>query len=75
MDPLAESLEEEVTTDGEIPAGSLFVSVKNVGSSSASFNGVSLPAGEAKSYPFVGKGYKSMSYQVNGSTLRIMRVI
>lgn len=75
MDILAEALEGDVTEDGSIPAGFLFASVKNVGGAIASVNGVPLPAGEAKSYPFIGKGYKAIAYQVNGSTLRIMKVI
>jgi hypothetical protein len=75
MDILAEALEENVTEDGTMSAGFLFASVKNVGSSVATVNGVPLAAGEAKSYPFIGKGYKAIPYQVNGSTLRIMKVI
>jgi hypothetical protein len=75
MDILAQCIETDVNDDGEIPPGFLFASVKNVGASTAQVNGVPLPAGEAKSYPFVGKGYQAILYEVNGSTLRIMRVI
>ena len=75
MDILAEPIEQDVTTDGQVPAGALFISVKNTGSASAQFNGVPLPAGEAKSYAFIGKGYKALDYQVNSSSLRIMYVI
>jgi hypothetical protein len=75
MDILAQGIETEVNADGEIAMGFLFASIKNVGAAEAQVNGVPLPAGEAKSYPFVGKGYQAIPYQVNGSTLRIMRVI
>lgn len=75
MDTLAQGIETEVNADGEIAMGFLFASIKNVGAATAQVNGVPLPAGEAKSYPFVGKGYQAIPYQVNGSTLRIMRVI
>lgn len=75
MDILAQSIEATVNADGEIPMGFLFASVKNVGAATAQVNGVPLPAGEAKSFPFVGKGYQAIAYVVNGSTLRIMRVI
>lgn len=75
MDILAEPIEQDVTTDGQTPAGALFISVKNTGSAPAQFNGVALSAGEAKSYGFIGKGYKALAYQVNSSSLRIMYVI
>lgn len=75
MNILADPQEQEVNTDGNTPQGALFISVKNIGSASATFNGVSLPPGEAKSYSFVGKGYKALSYTVNGSTLRILYIL
>jgi hypothetical protein len=75
MSILADPQEVEVTVNGVTPQGALFVSVKNIGSAVATFNGVSLPPGEAKSYSFIGKGYKSMAYTVNGSTLKIMYII
>jgi len=75
MDILADPHETEVNADGATPQGALFVSVKNTGGSTASFNGVSLPPGEAKSYSFVGKGYKALPYTVNGSTLRILYIL
>jgi hypothetical protein len=74
MNILAEPLEQEVTVDGSTAAGALFISVKNVGAAVASFNGVPLAPGEAKSYSFIGKGYKSLAYAVNGSTLKIMTI-
>lgn len=75
MDILADPQEQEVTLDGATPQGALFVSVKNTGASTATFNGVPLLPGEAKSYSFVGKGYKALSYAVNGSTLKILYII
>lgn len=75
MSLLADPQETEVAIDGQTPQGALFVSVKNIGNSNALFNGVSLPPGEAKSYSFVGKGYRAMTYQVNGSTLRLLYIL
>ncbi len=75
MDILAEPIEHEVNVDGSTPLGALFVSVKNSGLIAATFNGVSLPPGEAKSYSFVGKGYKALPYVVNGSTLKILYIL
>ena len=66
MDILADPIEQEVNVDGATPQGALFVSVKNTGANIATFNGVSMPPGEAKSYSFVGKGYKALPYIVNG---------
>ena len=59
------------TTDGEIPDGFLYATVKNIGATEATFNGVPLPPGEAWPYPFVGKPYEPIRYQCNGTTLRI----
>lgn len=75
MDILANPQEQEVTVDGATPQGALFISVKNTGGSVATFNGVALPPGEAKSYSFVGKGYKALPYAVNGSTLKILYIL
>ncbi|WP_262709942.1 hypothetical protein [Flavivirga rizhaonensis] len=38
-------------------------------------NGVTLAPGEAKGYPFVGKGYQAVSFDPNGSTLRVLVII
>ena len=75
MDILAESIERTVNDDGEIPAGALFVSVKNIGDQDITVNGNILGPGKAKSWPFVGKGYKSIPYQASGSSMEIMTVI
>jgi hypothetical protein len=75
MDLIAQVTEQEATNDGQLTAGFLFASIKNVGTEVAVVNGVALAPGEAKSYPFCGKGYQSIQYQVQGSTLRIMQVI
>lgn len=75
MDVLAQITEEDVNVDGQIDAGFLFASIKNTGAAVAQVNGVDLGIGEAKSYPFVGKGYMAVPYTVNGSTLKIMTIV
>ncbi len=75
MEILADITEQDFNADGEIPQGFLFASIKNVGDQTADVNGVALEPGEAKSYPFVGKGYGAIPYTVNGSILRILHVI
>lgn len=75
MDILADPIEQEIAVDGATPQGALFISVKNIGANPATFNGVSLPPGEAKSYSFVGKGYKALPYVVNGSTLKLLYIL
>jgi hypothetical protein len=74
VDILAQVIEWDATTEGDIAAGALFISVKNVGTGIAVFNGVNLAPGEAKSYSFVGKGYSGIHYVPSGSTLRIMTI-
>jgi hypothetical protein len=75
MDVLAEPFEVETTTDGSVPAGALEIAFKNIGTVTAMVNGVSIAAGEAWNYGFVGKPYKSISYECNGTTLRIRYTI
>lgn len=75
MDILADPIEFESSTDGEVPAGALEIAFKNVGDSIAVVNGVSIQIGEAWNYGFVGKPYKAISYETNGSTLRIRYTI
>lgn len=72
MDILAQVNESDTQQAGEINDGFLSASVKNVGENKASVNGVVLFPGEAKGYPFVGKGYQKISYDPGASTLRIM---
>ncbi len=75
MDILAAVTETDINTNGNLPQGFLFGSIKNVGTQVATVNGVDLPPGEAKAYPFVGKGYPSIPYTVNGSVLRVMMIV
>jgi len=75
MDILAKVIENDHTANGNIPEGFLFASVKNVGNKNAVVNGVELVPGEAKSYAFVGKGYQAVSFETNGSTLRVLYVL
>lgn len=67
--------ESEVSQPGQVPAGVLFVSIKNTGASDALVNGVPLEAGQAKSYPFLGKPYTAIDYDPQGSSLRILHIL
>ena len=63
-------------TEDVIPSGFLFASVKNIGTEVLSVNGIPLAVGEAKSYPFVGKGYEEVAYEVgNEGSLRILYIM
>ncbi len=75
MDILAKINEQDATTKGTLPQGFLYSSLKNVGTTPATVNGVSLAPGEAKGYPFVGKGYQEVDYDPQQSTLRILFVV
>lgn len=75
MDVLAEIKEEDFTQSGSLEEGFLFGSIKNIGTEVAIVNGVSLAIGEAKGYPFIGKGYKEINFDPNGSTLRVLQII
>lgn len=75
MDILAQANEIDVSLPGELSDGFLVASIKNVGTEKATVNGVILDPGEAKGYPFVGKGYKKITYDTSGTTLRIMQII
>ena len=50
--------------------GFLSASIKNVGEGKALVNGVVLFPGEAKGYPFVGKGYKKITYDPGSLDLK-----
>ncbi len=75
MNILAQIHEQEFTADNQVPQGFLYASVKNIGRYVATVNGVQLSPGEAKDYPFIGKGYQGFTFEVNGSTLRILYVM
>ena len=75
MNLLAQVTEQDYNVDGNLPQGFLFASVKNVGNQTATVNGVDFPPGEAKTYPFIGKGYPQLPFVVNGSTLRVMMIV
>lgn len=74
MDILARINELDTKEKGILKNGFLYASVKNVGDNPATVNGVVLDPGEAKGYPFVGKGYKEVAYDSKDSTLRILFV-
>lgn len=74
MDILAKITEAEFTTKGSIPIGFLYASIKNVGTREAKVGGVKLASGEAKGYPFVGKGYQSVDFEPESSTLRVLYI-
>ena len=75
MNTLADAIEVELTTSGHIPAGFLFASFKNIGQNDVTVGGVTLPAGEAKGYPFVGKAYNDIEYEIQEGRLRILQVL
>ena len=75
MDILAQIVEQDFNADGNVPQGFLFASIKNTGGQTATVNGVDLSPGEAKDYPFVGKGYQAVPFVVNGSTLQVMHIL
>ena len=75
MNTQAEAIEFETDSQGMLPAGFLFASFKNVGEAPIIVNGVPLPPGEAKGYPFVGKAYESIPYNSEGSVLRILHIV
>jgi len=75
MNTQAEAIEFETDSQGMLPGGFLFASFKNVGEAPITVNGVPLPPGEAKGYPFVGKAYESISYNSEGSILRILHIV
>jgi len=75
MSLLATPYEIQETTDGIIPQGALFISVKNTGTQTATVNGVPLAPGKAKSYSFVGKPLIEIAYAATGTTLDIMYIL
>ena len=75
MDILAKANETDVEGQGELQEGFLVASIKNIGNRNAIVNGVILDPGEAKGYPFVGNGYRKITYNSQGSTLRIMQIL
>ncbi|MBQ21683.1 MAG: hypothetical protein CMD31_13090 [Flavobacteriales bacterium] len=75
MNILAQIIEQDYTVDGNLPQGFLFASIKNTGAQIATVNGINLPPGEEKTYPFVGKGYPQFPFVVNGSTLKVMMIV
>ena len=75
MDVLAKINEQDYTQAGELQLGFLVGSIKNIGTTEAIVNGVPLAAGEAKGYPFVGKGYEAVAFDPDQSTLRVLEII
>jgi len=75
MDILADPQEIVTTVDGQTTAGALEVAFKNIGAQTAIVNGIELPPGEPWNYGFVGKPYRAIAYQTNGTTLRIRYTI
>ena len=75
MSLLANVNEQDHKVAGELQAGFLVGSVKNVGETVALVNGVPLASGEAKGYPFVGKGYNAIPFDPQGSILRVLEII
>ncbi|MFC4635687.1 hypothetical protein ACFO3O_17380 [Dokdonia ponticola] len=75
MNTQANPIEIETDGQGQLEAGFLFASFKNTGITNATVNGVILPPGEAKGYPFVGKAYDAIAYDAVDSTLRILHIL
>jgi hypothetical protein len=71
MDGLANPIEFETTENGSIPVGAIVISFKNIGSEIGTVNSTTLKVGEATNYTFVGKPYKSIPYETNGSTFKV----
>ena len=71
MNGLADPIKFETNEDGSTPAGAIVISLKNIGSIAGRVNNAELKAGEATNYTFVGKPYRSISYQTNGSVFKI----
>ncbi len=75
MNPLVTPNELEIQKPMELPVGFLFASIKNIGLSAATVNNTILASGEAKSYPFVGKGYETLEIDPEDSTLLVMYIL
>ncbi len=75
MDVLAKINEQDYTEAGNLQIGFLVGSIKNIGATEAIVNGVPLASGEAKGYPFVGKGYEAVNFDPQDSTLRVLEII
>ena len=57
---------------GTISEGFFMVGVLNTGAADATFDGQTIPAGTAETYPFVGKAYaEGCTYDATGTTLLI----
>lgn len=75
MSVFVKASEQDYTVAGALQEGFLVGSIKNVGTSEALVNGVPLAVGEAKGYPFVGKGYEAINFDPQGSILRVLEII
>ena len=71
MNILANPIEFETSEDGNIPAGAIVVSFKNIGTVDGKVNNITLKVGEATNDTFVGKPYQSITFQTNGSIFKI----
>ncbi|MEQ8624467.1 MAG: hypothetical protein RJQ00_06415 [Vicingaceae bacterium] len=71
MGAFADPIEFETTEDGTVPAGAIKISFYNEGTSVAIVNGIRLKVGKATNFGFMGKPYRAIEYQTNGSTLFI----
>lgn len=71
---LATPVEVSTTGSGTIDSGALEIGFYNSGSADATINGVTLPAGASKTYPYVGKQYGEISVDATGTTLKICAI-
>jgi hypothetical protein len=61
-----------VSDKGTIDGGFFMLGILNTGAADATFDGQTIPAGTAETYPFVGKAYaEGCTYDATGTTLLI----
>jgi|688.fasta_scaffold1600451_2 hypothetical protein len=61
-----------VSDAGTVDSGFFCLGILNTGSADAIFDGQTIPAGTAETYPFVGKAYaEPCTYDATGTTLLI----
>lgn len=60
---------------GQVPAGALFISVKNTGRRRAQVNGIALEPGEVRNYPFLGKPYQPIPFDPAGGELTVLYIL
>lgn len=75
MESLGDPIFILATEAGIIPAGAIRICVKNIGKITAYINDEPLEAGEPTDFKFIAKPYRAITYNPNGSTLKIRYTI